>query len=56
MSSAAEIEKKLSDYEASLPDNVFSQMEKVAIGILITAIGILSLGLLFANDLSLIHI
>ena len=50
MSSATEIEKKLSEYEASLPNNVFSQMEKVAIGILIAAIAILSLGLLFAND------
>ena len=50
MSSATEIEKKLSGYEASLPNNVFSQMEKVAIGVLIAAIVILSLGLLFAND------
>ena len=50
MSDATEIEKKLSDYEAALPDNVSSQMEKVAIGILLTAIAILSLGLLLAND------
>ena len=51
MSNATEIEKKLSDYQAALPDNIFSQMEKVAIGILIAAIAILSLGLVFANDI-----
>ena len=51
MSSVTEIEKKLSDYQAALPDNIFSQMEKVAIGILVTAIAILTLGLVFANDI-----
>ena len=51
MSNATEIEKKLSSYEATLPDNVFSQMEKIAIGVLIAALAILSLGLIFANDM-----
>jgi hypothetical protein len=51
MSNATEIEKKLSSYEATLSDNVFSQMEKIAIGVLIAALAILSLGLIFANDM-----
>lgn len=51
MSTATEIEEKLSEFEPTLPDNVFSQMEKIAIGILISAVAILSLGLIFANDL-----
>ena len=51
MSSATEIEKKLSSYEAALPDNIFSKMENIAFGILITAVAILALGLVFANDI-----
>ena len=51
MSNAIEIEKKLSDYEAALPNNIFSQMEKVSIWFLVAIVSILTFGLIFANDM-----
>lgn len=51
MSTAAEIEEKLSVYEATLPDSIFSRMEKIAIGVMISALVIVIFGLIFVNDL-----
>jgi uncharacterized membrane protein len=51
MSNAAEIEKSLSQSECPLPDNLFSQMEKLSIWIVTSFTLLLTLGLIFANDL-----
>ena len=50
-STASEIEGKLSDYDSALPDDVFSQLEKVSIWFLVALVSVLSFGLIFANDI-----
>ena len=50
MSNAAEIEKTLSLSEPCLPNNVFSQMEKIALWTVASFALLLTLGLIFAND------
>ena len=48
---ALEIEQKLSEYESALPDDKFSQLEKVSIWFLFALVSIVSFGLIFANDI-----
>ena len=52
---ALEIEQKLSEYESALPDDKFSQLEKVSIWFLFALVSIVSFGLIFANDIFLVR-